>query len=343
MKLRARYQTISQLQEFATELKRLSNQVGFKLSSRGWAYIMEQNRMINKDEFDKVTNLINKCRKEGLIPIDFVAEESSRQFEGVETPYNGTIYDRFRSYLRWSLDVHSDFDVNWWANEEYYIQMVVEKVDLVTLFYPVCADYKIPIANSKGWSSMLQRAEYARRFKEAEDNGLKCVLLYCGDHDPDGLRISEFLRKNLEDLNQITWKDGTEGYNPENLIIDRFGLNYDFIEKNNFTWIDNLITGSGRNLASSKHKNYNQDYVQEYLRNIGERKCEANAIVTLPKVARKLCLEAIEKYLGEDALERFESKQDEVKEEFNTFKAKTEMTSKVHKLIDESRAYEDKQ
>ena len=85
--------------------------------------------------------------------------------------------------------------------------MVVEKVDLISLFQPVCRDYKIPIANSKGWSSMLQRAEYARRFKEARDNGLQCVLLYCGDHDPDGLRIGEFLRKNLEDLNEITWGD----------------------------------------------------------------------------------------------------------------------------------------
>src|SRR5690606_38765788 len=105
------------------------------------------------------------------------------------------------------------------------------KVDLVTLFSPVCKKYKIPIANSKGWSSMLQRAEYARRFQEARDKGLKCVLLYCGDHDPDGLRIGEFLRKNLQDLNDIKWEDGEIGYDAKDLIIDRFGLNYDFIEK----------------------------------------------------------------------------------------------------------------
>jgi len=56
--------------------------------------------------------------------------------------------------------------------------MLVEKIDLKSLFGPVCWDYHIPIATSKGWSSMLQRAEYARRFKQAENMGLKCVTGY---------------------------------------------------------------------------------------------------------------------------------------------------------------------
>jgi hypothetical protein len=140
--------------------------------------------------------------------------------------------------------------------------MVVEKIDLKTLFGPICDVYHIPIATSKGWSSVSQRAEYARRFKEAEDDGLKCVLLYCGDHDPDGLRISDFLRGNLEQLRYIRWGDGTDGYDPSNLIIDRFGLNYDFIEANNLTWIENLITGSGGNLADPGHPNFHLPYVQ---------------------------------------------------------------------------------
>lgn len=331
IELKLRYND-RQLQEFADHLQELSFQIGFKVSARGWAYIMEQKRMINKDQFDKVNSLINTCRKKGYLPIDFVAEEAAREFEGVEEPYNGTVLDRFNSYLRYSMYVHNDFDVNWWKGEKYYIQMVVEKVDLVTLFAPVCERYKIPIANSKGWSSMLQRAEYARRFKEAEEQGLTCVLLYCGDHDPDGLRIGDFLRKNLEDLNEITWEDGTNGYDPQDLIIDRFGLNYDFIIENDFTWIDNLVTGSGKNLASKNHKNFEMDYVQDYLKTIGERKCEANVIVTLPQVAKRLCTEAIEKYLGDDALHRFSTKQDEVKEYFETFLDAKDIKSKINKI-----------
>ena len=78
-----------------------------------------------------------------------------------------------------------------------------------------------------------------RRFAHWESRGKKCVLLHCGDHDPGGLHISEFLHSNFADLGRaVRWW-------PNNLVIDRFGLNADFIRRHRLTWIDNLITGSG--------------------------------------------------------------------------------------------------
>lgn len=322
-------------QEFANLMIQLSDIIGFKVSSRGWAYIMEQKGYINKDQFDRVADAINDCRKQGFLPVDFVAEEKAREFSGVEVPTEGSM----ESILRWMVsDVltgHRFFKPDWWNGEEYYIQMVVEKVDLVSLFEPICNKYHIPIANSKGWSSISQRAEYARRFKEAEDMGLTCVLLYCGDHDPDGLRISETLRSNLEDVKDVIFEDEQTGYDPENLIIDRFGLNYTFIIDNGFTWIDNLITGSGKNLASTHHPNHGMPYVQEYLKDVGERKCEANVVVTLPAVAKKLCTEAIEKYVGAGALARFKIKTDEVKAEYEELLEKYEIKEPIQRILDE--------
>ena len=307
------------LESFAEFIQEISKTIGFRVSSRGWAYVLEQKRHINKDQFDKVTNAINKCRKKGLLPIDFTAEESARDFSGIEKPNTSNIIDDFGAWLQSSYDAAEYYIPNWWDGEEYYIQMVVEKIDLVTLFMPVCEEYHIPIANSKGWSSMLQRAEYARRFAKAEDNGLKCVLLYCGDHDPDGLRISGFIRENLSDLKNIEWSDYSYGYDPENLTIDRFGLNYDFIEENGFTWIDNLITGSGKNLASPAHKNFKMPYVQNYLSEFGERKCEANAIIVFPQIARDFVRGIIEDYLGGEAKNRFQLKRQQVRDELNIF------------------------
>lgn len=308
-----------ELSEFAEVMQGISAQIGFKVSSRGWCYILEGYRLINKDQFNKVDTLINNCRRYGYLPIDFVAEESSRQFHGVEEPDSGNVVSMFGNYLRGALNTSEYFVPDWWEGEEYYIQMVVEKIDLVTLFQPVCNEYHIPIANSKGWSSMLQRAEYARRFAEARDKGLKTALCYCGDHDPDGLRISEFIRKNLEDLKDVTWEDGTQGFDPADLEIQRFGLNKDFIDRNNLTWIDNLITGSGKNLASASHKNFRMPYVQHYLKTVGERKCEANAIVTKPDEAANLVRQSIESFLGPDARGRFADKRQAVVDEFDNF------------------------
>lgn len=307
------------LPEFAEYLQEIQNEIGFKVSSRGWCYILEQNGLITKDDFGKIAHVINKARKRGYLPIDFVAEESARAFKNVENPTEVSVVKDFGKWLSASLNAANHYTPDWWDGEEYYIQMVVEKIDLVTLFAPICRKYHIPIANSKGWSSILQRAEYAKRFAKAQDMGLECILLYCGDYDPDGLRISDFLKKNLYDLKDIKWNDGTPGFDPTELTIERFGLNYDFIEENNLSWIDNLITGSGKNLASPQHHNYKMPYVQEYIRTVGARKCEANAIVVKPDSARVLVKETIEGYLGPNALDRFKEKRHKVKNELDEF------------------------
>lgn len=334
------------IHEFVNFMEKLSRQIGFKVSSRGWGYIMEQKGIITKDQFDKIEDVINRARRKGLLPVDFIAEEAARKFEGVDPWKNSeTMQEHIATWLNAAMECDRYYKPEWWKGEEYYIQMVVEKIDLVTLFSDVTKDYHIPIANSKGWSSILQRAEYCRRFAEAEEMGLKCVLLYCGDHDPDGLRISDTIRKNLEDIKDIVWEDGTTGYDPENLIIERFGLDYDFIQANRLTWIDNLITGSGANLASPRHPNHNLPYLQEYLKRYGVRKCEANALVIAPNEGRALCREAIERYLGPGAPDRFRQRRREVRSKLDnmleTLEIRTPLQSAIDRLENEDLGEDD--
>lgn len=332
--------TKERLEDFAEELEKISEKVGFKQSARGWCYQLENAGLITKAEFDKVENIINRCRKRGILPLDFTADEEGRKFSGVEIPDTDTPIQDLRYWVGNALTTEERYIANWWEGEEYYIQMVVEKIDLKTLFEPVCKKYKIPIATSKGWSSMLQRAVYSKRFKEAEEQGLKPLLLYCGDHDPDGLRISDFLRKNLDDLKDIVWEDGLTGYDPSNLEIVRFGLNYDFIEKHNLTWIDNLITGTkktslkGIGLDNPRHPNNKMAYVQDYIKEFGARKCEANAIVIIPEVARKFVDDIIKSYLGKDAEKRFLAKRQAIRDEVQKFRKKIGLDKSLKKALD---------
>lgn len=152
-------------------------------------------------------------------------------------------------------------------------------------------------------------------------------------HDPDGLRISDTLRKNLEQIMNIKWEDGTDGYDPIDLEITRFGLDYDFIKKNKLTWIDNLITGSGKNLADRNHPNYSLDYLVKYKKKVGVRKCEANAIVIVPDLGRKLFEKTILRYLGKDAKDRFQRKKDKVAEEIKSMIDDLEITEYVEKKM----------
>ena len=80
--------------------------------------------------------------------------------------------------------------VSFWDDQDYYLQMLVEKIDLRSLFSRICDSYRVPLANSGGWADINGRAAMMRRFAEWEAGGKQCVLLYCGDHDPGGLNIS---------------------------------------------------------------------------------------------------------------------------------------------------------
>lgn len=296
----------TELTEFANTLIRIDEKTGFKVSSRGWAYQLEGLGMITKGEFNRVQNLINECRKNGLLPIDFVAEENARKFAGIYKPDTESMNDYVRSWIEATLCAGNSYQPDYWDNELYFIQMLVEKTDLISLFKPICEEYHIGIATSKGWSSILQRADIAKRFKAMEETGHISVLLYAGDHDPVGLGISDTLRKNFRDI-----ENGTR-WNPEDLIIDRFGLNYDFITKHGLTWIDNLETGSG------KPADETIPMVKRYVEKFGRRKVEANAIVVNPTAGRALCKSAIEKYLGDDVLNRWAKIKQHVLDDFES-------------------------
>lgn len=311
----------AQLQTFANYITAISKRITFKLSSRGWCYQLESFNVINKGQFNRVQDILNECRKKGFLPIDFVAEEKARQFTGVLKVTDLDPRSQLWKKLFFMKTPSIYHTPDYWYNEDYYIQMLVEKVDLVTLFDPICKKYHIPIANSKGWSSILQRAEMAWRFQKYEDKEQTPVLLYCGDFDPFGLAISNTLKKNLIDI-----AEGT-GWLPTNLIIDRFGLNYDFIMKHNISWIDNLISGSG------KKPNYKNPIVRDYIAKYGERKVEANAIVVIVREARKLCKEAIEKYLGDDAIKRMSGKKDVIREEYEELAKEIELKENIDQLL----------
>jgi hypothetical protein len=187
--------------------------------------------------------------------------------------------------------------LSFWDDQDVYLEMLVEKVDLKSLFGPVCARFHVPIANGRGWSDLNTRWSMLERIRRWAAAGKHCVVLYCGDHDPAGLNISNALRQNFAELlTHAEWL-----HLMPRLTIDRFGLNYDFIEAQGLTWIDNLETGSGRSLADPRHKDHRQAYVQTYLRRFGERKVEANALVVRPDAGRQLCRDAILQYLSEDA------------------------------------------
>lgn len=299
-----------ELEAFVQLVLQIQSRLDFKMGSRGWCYALEPHGL-GKGDFDSAQRLINDCRKEGLLPLGFVAEEDARGFDCEEVvPDDETPEEYAKLIVESVAHAHKHYNpMSFWEGKPYFLQMLVEKIDLKSLFAPICDEYSIPIATTKGWSSISQREELIGRFKEHEDQGRWPVLLYCGDFDPAGLVISDYIKENLADLRKAT------GWTPDKLTVDRFGLNYDFIVKNNLTWIDNLETGSGQNLADPRHNDHRKPYVQDYLKQYGARKVEANAIVVVPEMGRDLCRAAINKYIPAAAVQDHRTRTQELQDE----------------------------
>jgi len=295
------------LEDFAGEIKAIESQRTnpVKYSSRGWCYLLEGLGKISKGEFDSCQKAINDCRKIGLLPIDFVAEDQdiTRRFMGIHIASEPNILlEQLKKDVEEMLGNLPAYSTDYWIGEEYYVMMCVEKGDLLNLFKPICDEYHIPIVSSKGWAPILLRAHIATLSERAEAKGLTPVLLLFYDHDPAGLKITDTFRKNLEDCERGT------GWIPDSLIVERFGLNKEDIDRHNLTWIEDLRTSSGR-----ESRDYG--YIQKY----GMRKCESNALFKNDETLRAgedICRRAIEKYYGADAKERFKEKEEKSQQRF---------------------------
>lgn len=304
------------LMDFAEEMKGIQSRKPLDVSDfsvRGWCYFMEGLGRIDKGQFDSVTKAINDCRKIGYLPIDFTSQDrdTSRKFGEYFTSISSTenvtsLMHSIRSKLSNFIYIQATQSTDFWKGEKYYVMMVVEKIDVYNLFKPICDERKVPIANGKGWSTLDIRYSVAKQSQWAEENGMIPVVLLFGDHDPVGLAITDQFRKNINDLSRAT------GYRADNMIIERFGLNKKDIDENNLIWIDNLKTSSGKNADESN------SIVREYIAQFGKRKVEANAVFRNAEtiwIAKRLCVDAIEKYQRSDLRSRFDAKIREREEE----------------------------
>ncbi len=252
--------------------------------------------------FGTAQKLINDCRKDGRLPLDICCEDTRRVAAHLEDLDDDDPEVRAQEILDYvNRAENSYYPHSFWQAQDTYVEMAVEKIDLKSLFSIVCQPFHIPITNIAGWNDLNSRAAMMKRFAHWEDQGKRCVLLYCGDHDPGGLHITNFIRSNMADLSRAV------GWSPENLVINRFGLNVSFINRHRLTWIDNLDTAKGGSLDDPSHNDHYKEYVQSYIEQFGVRKVEANALVSRPAAGRKLCRDAILRYLPANAPDIYQS------------------------------------
>jgi hypothetical protein len=281
-------------------IERMSAATGYKFGPRGWAYYAEGLGLITKGEFDRFEKLLTDMRKDGELDPDVIEPDASRMATEVrdfeasgwtpEALAQHAVNDIADNLRNWA-EIHHE--KGYWDDLDYYVEMIVEKKDLVQIFRSTADRYNVRITNGKGDTDIHTRLAMLKRFRTHTEAGRRCVLLAIGDHDPKGLHIVAGLERTIMSCANIK---GLDWYDPDFDVVN-IGLTEAQIDRLDLMKIGNLETGGGRDLSSPAHPDHFKPYVQDYLARFGCWKCEANALVGHPAKAKDLLEDAINEYI----------------------------------------------
>src|SRR5262249_41179549 len=130
---KARYD--QEVQEFCDLILKIRSRLDFEVGTRGWGYLLEGERVIDKGEFDACERLIRCCRRGGPLPLDICAEDSKRAVDGIERLDWSNIEAEANSIMAYVDRAHLSYTpVSFWEDLDFYVETAVEKSDLKSLF-----------------------------------------------------------------------------------------------------------------------------------------------------------------------------------------------------------------
>ena len=303
-----RLQFHADVREVVVWMRQYVARLGFAPVARSWLYALESEGVITKGDFSWAGKWLADRRKEGLIPFELVGADSTRALTGSDAhDEEETPREYINRQLRDSLEEAKLYwPSSYWKHQRYFPIIWTEKRDLIKLFEPELPDAIRRFA-SKGQADVNSRVALIQECEWAECHELESVILYCGDLDPMGVKMSDAIVENLMPLAKVLcWEYELEEMADNDRIV-RFGLNAEFVDNAGLLWIDGLETSSGDDLANPNHKHHEFPYVQDYLAAYGQRKVEANALIANPTAARALIRDELWQWLSHDGHKQWES------------------------------------
>jgi hypothetical protein len=152
-----------QREAFAADILKFRSRLEFAVSARGWGYTLEGEGAVDKGDIDLVEKLINECRKDGVLPLDICALDAKREFSK-HVDHTTPEQEAKSAYEFCKSTAERYLPFSFWDFQDCYVQMLVEKIDIRSLFNPVCEEFSVPLANRGGWSDLNTLGEAMERF-----------------------------------------------------------------------------------------------------------------------------------------------------------------------------------
>jgi hypothetical protein len=256
---------------------------GYDLSLRQLYYQLVAANIIPNSErsYKNVGSLVDDARKAGLIDWDVIKD---RGREMVQNSHWDNPSDILNSCA-------SQFQIDKWADQENYVEVMVEKQALEGVLEPVCKRLDIPFTANKGYSSSSAIYEASRRFLERRNQDKNLFIIYLGDHDPSGVDMTRDVSERLNLFVRAI----------DDIEVQRIALNIDQIQRLNPPENPAKLSDSRAN---------------EYIRKFGRSSWELDAIEPrqLARLVEKAVIDLRNENIWEEARQREEKMKAELKE-----------------------------
>lgn len=162
---------------------------GYSLTLRQLYYQFVARDLIpnRQREYKRLGSIVNDARLAGLIDWDAI-EDRTRNLEegptwGDPAEIVATAAEQFR------LDL--------WADQDYRIEVWIEKEALAGVFERVCTEERVPFFSCRGYTSQSEMWSASQRLIDHASRAQTPVILHFGDHDPSGIDMSRDIEERL--------------------------------------------------------------------------------------------------------------------------------------------------
>jgi hypothetical protein len=152
---------------------------GYNLTLRQLYYQFVARDIIpnRQDEYVKLGKNINDARLAGLVDWDAIVDRTRNLLSLPNWDSSAEILN----------DAASQFKLDVWESQDYYIEVWIEKDALTGIIERVCNKWRIPFFSCRGYTS---QSELWRAAQRVISKNKETIILHLGDHDPSGLDMT---------------------------------------------------------------------------------------------------------------------------------------------------------
>jgi len=188
--------------------------------------------------YNRLGAALTKARYDGRFPVEWLCDRGRSVESSQSTGHNVKPDSAMVQAERIIGDLpHWLLKSERWVGQPIYVSVWVEKEALAGVFEPVTQQLGVGMFACKGYpsvSALYQWLEQADRAAQGiwddghdhfEGHAERAVVLYFGDHDPDGFEIPRSAKRNLDKLVNVT------RFDPGPIEFRRIALNMDQIRQ----------------------------------------------------------------------------------------------------------------